>query len=218
MFTGLVSGTGTVSALRRSGPDAALTVAPDFSWEGPLALGESVSVSGACLTVTAVLEGGAFECFASAETLARAALGPGRRVNLERALRLSDRLGGHLVTGHVDGPAAVTAVAREGRSLRLSFKAPPELARLVVPKGSVCLDGVSLTVNAASPSSFDVNVIPQTLSSTTLGTLKPGDAVNLEVDLFARYVDALLSERPEAREMPEARRIQEEKLLDFLRK
>jgi riboflavin synthase len=190
MFTGLVAGTGAVLSVKRSGPDAVLTVSPAFPWDGPLALGESVSVSGACLTVTAVLGGGAFEAFASAETLALTTLGRVRRVNLERALRLCDRLGGHLVSGHVDGPAETASVRRDGRSFRLSFRAQEDLLRLVIPKGSVCVDGVSLTVNGRGGGAFDVNVIPQTLDATTLGDLRPGDPANLEADLLARYVEA----------------------------
>ncbi|MDR1081756.1 MAG: riboflavin synthase [Deltaproteobacteria bacterium] len=210
MFTGLVSGTGTVTALRPSGPDASVTVAPGFPWEEPLAVGESVAVSGVCLTVTRTLDAGAFEAFASAETLDRTGLGSGRRVNLERALRLCDRLGGHLVSGHVDGPAELIRAVRDGRSLRLAFRTDPRHLRYVAPKGSVCLDGVSLTVNAVTRESFDVNVIPQTLASTTLHDLKPGDRANLEVDLLARYVEALLPSGPTP-SVPGG------KLLDFLK-
>ncbi|MDR1038034.1 MAG: riboflavin synthase [Deltaproteobacteria bacterium] len=205
MFTGLVSGTGTVSSLRRSGPDAVVTVVPAFSWEDPLALGESVCVSGTCLTVTRALDGGAFEAFASAETLALTSLAAGRRVNLERALRLCDRLGGHLVSGHVDGPAVLARKARDGRSARLTFTTAPELMRYVAPKGSVCLDGVSLTVNDVARESFGVNVIPQTLSATTLDDLKPGDRANLEVDLLARYVEALIPGKDGPAGLPDAR-------------
>ncbi|MDR3154751.1 MAG: riboflavin synthase [Deltaproteobacteria bacterium] len=196
MFTGLVSGTGVVGSLKKSGPDCVLAVTPGFAWDEPLAIGESVSVSGVCLTVTAALAAGSFEAFASAETLRRANLGPARRVNLERALRLSDRLGGHLVSGHVDGPAVTVGAAKEGKSVCLTFRAARELARLIVPKGSVALDGVSLTVNSASDGLFSVNVIPQTLAATTLGDLRAGDKVNLEADLIARYVEYLLPGRP----------------------
>jgi riboflavin synthase len=195
MFTGLVHGTGRIASLRRAGPDATLTLAPGFAWESPLILGESVCVSGVCLTVTRLLDGGSFEAFASAETLSRSTLATARRVNLERALRLSDRLGGHLVSGHVDGLGETLSAARDGRSVRLSFRAPAGIARLIIPKGSVCVDGVSLTVNAAGSGAFDVNVIPQTLTATTLGDLHPGDVVNLEADLVARYVEALLPGR-----------------------
>ncbi|MDR1040730.1 MAG: riboflavin synthase [Deltaproteobacteria bacterium] len=212
MFTGLVSGTGTVLSVRKSGPDAILTVRPGFAWDGPLALGESVSVSGVCLTVTAVLDQGSFETFASAETLSLTTLKTARNVNLERALRLCDRLGGHLVSGHVDGQAETVSAARDGRSVRLAFRAAPELLRLVVPKGSVCLDGVSLTVNSSAGGTFDVNVIPQTLEATTLGDLKPGDSANLECDLIARYVERLFPTG--AKDPP----LSEAKLLEFLRK
>jgi riboflavin synthase len=195
MFTGLVSGTGTVASLTLSGREAALTVAPGFAWDGPLALGESVSVSGVCLTVTAALDRGAFTAFESAATLSAAVRERGRRVNLERALRLSDRLGGHLVAGHVDAAAETVSAFRDGGSVRLGFRAPEGLARYIAPKGSVAVDGVSLTVNESGGGLFSVNVIPKTLESTTLLSLRPGDRVNLEVDLVARYVESLFPGR-----------------------
>jgi riboflavin synthase len=160
-----------------------------------LALGESVAVDGACLTVVSS-EGDAFDVEASAETLARTTLGerrPGDALHLERALRLGDRLGGHIVTGHVDGTGRVRDRKPLGESLRLGFTAPPEVARYLVAKGSVAIDGVSLTVNGVDADGFDVVLIPHTLGVVHLGHKQPGDRVNLEADLLGKYVERLLS-------------------------
>lgn len=161
---------------------------------GELELGESVSVNGACLTVAALVDNG-FAADLSHETLERTSLGalvPGSRVNLERSLRLADRLGGHLVSGHVDGLARVAAVEAVGETLRVSFECSRALLRYVAEKGSVALDGVSLTVNAVSSDGFSVMLIPHTLSVTTLSDLTPGRQLNFEVDLVARYVARFL--------------------------
>ncbi|MEW5773723.1 MAG: riboflavin synthase [Thermodesulfobacteriota bacterium] len=194
MFTGLVQGTGALRAVQARAGQSRLTLAPDF----PVAdcrRGESIAVNGACLSVE---EFGAdwFSVYASAETLAHTTLGslrPGARVNLERALALGDRLGGHLVSGHVDCVARVESVAPAGESkiFRLSF--PAGLGELVVPKGSVCLDGVSLTVNECGPDWLTVNIIPETQAATTISSWKSGALVNMETDLLGKYVQRMLA-------------------------
>lgn len=205
MFTGLIETTGVLAAREARGPGASLIVRADLAHE-PLALGESISVDGCCLSVVelALPQAGAgpapaeFAVDATAETLARTTLGGlplGKRVNLERAVRAGDRLGGHLVTGHVDAVGKLLERRDVGEAVAMRFSLPAELARFVAEKGSIAVSGVSLTVNAvASPAraetagSFDVMIIPITLRMTTLGDLAPGDPVNLEVDLVARYV------------------------------
>ena len=191
MFTGIVETTGTLGSRARRGPGFRLDVKTSL---GPLDLGESIAVSGACLTVAAVAKGG-FEADVSAETAERTTLGrvpPGGSLNLERSVRAGDRLGGHLVTGHVDATARVVEIAPLGEAKQLTFELPAPLARFVAEKGSVALDGVSLTVNRVQGSRFDVVLIPHTLSVTTLGALAVGDELNVEVDLVARYVARLL--------------------------
>jgi len=196
MFTGLVTAMGTLAARLPRGPGARLTLNARFD-DGPLLLGESVSVSGACLTVDAITADG-FEVDASAETLARTTLGGvklGGTVHLERALRAADRMGGHVVTGHVDGVGSLLERRPVGESVALVFGVPLELAPFIAEKGSITVEGVSLTVNGAGPDRFDVTIIPHTLGKTHLGQLQPGDPVNLEVDLIARYVGRLLAFR-----------------------
>ena len=192
MFTGIVTDLGRVRRLNR-GPLLDLTIATAYdTLEIPL--GASISCSGACLTVVAV-EPGAFSVQASIETLARTTLGDwheGTLVNLERPLRLGDELGGHLVLGHVDGLAQIVERRPEAESVRFVFQAPEEFAPFIAPKGSVTLDGVSLTVNEASHSRFGVNIIPHTLKCTNFGQAQPGQRMNLEIDLIARYVARLL--------------------------
>jgi riboflavin synthase len=196
MFTGLVAAQGVLGerAARSAGaPDARLVVQARFD-DGPLALGESITVDGACLSVAAILDDG-FAVDATAETLARTTLGAlpiGGRVNLERALRAGDRLGGHLVSGHVDGVAEVTGRREVGDALALELTVPAPLARYVAEKGSVALNGVSMTVNGVRGSAFDVMVIPITRRETNLGALAPGARVNVEVDQVARYVARLM--------------------------
>lgn len=193
MFTGLTLGMGEISARRPKGAEHELTITASYDWSGSLELGESIAVSGTCLTVTSVVGARGFTAYASGETLRLSTLGRARRVNLERALTLSDRLGGHLVSGHVDGPGRVLSISRAGASLVYQFGAGADLMPLIVPKGSIAIDGVSLTVNEVLEGSFSVNLIPHTAEITTLGLLKPGDQVNLETDILGKYVQRLLS-------------------------
>jgi riboflavin synthase len=210
MFTGLVTVMGTLASRTANaahGVGARLCVRACFD-DGPLTLGESIAVDGTCLTVDGLTDDG-FEVDASAETLARTTLGrlpPSSPVHLERALRVGSLLGGHLVTGHVDGVASVVERSVAGEALAMAFVAPPELARFVAEKGSVAVDGVSLTINEVRRERFGVMLIPHTLHKTKLGALSPGDLVNLEVDLVARYVARLLSFDP-ARGEPGAHRL-----------
>lgn len=193
MFTGLIEDVGTIRELRRGAAGARLTVATAIP-EREITLGESIAVNGTCLTVV-TFGGGVFTADLSPESLERTTLGefgPGSRVNLERALRLSDRLGGHLVSGHVDGIAVVTERRAEGNAVRFTFRLDPALTRYLVEKGSVAIDGISLTVNAVTADSFSVAVIPHTLERTTLQGCRPGSRVNVETDLIGKYVERLL--------------------------
>ena len=193
MFSGIVQGMGRVAALTARAGDAELIIDAGGMTLAGVSVGDSIAVAGACLTVTRI-DGGRFAADVSNETLAKTTLGrlaPGDRVNLEKALTVGDTLGGHYVTGHVDGRARVLGAEDDGRSLRLVLEAPAELARYVAPKGSVTLGGVSLTVNEVDGRRFGVNLIPHTREQTTLGTLVPGDEVNLEIDIIARYVERL---------------------------
>lgn len=193
MFTGLIEDLGTLVELRRNGEAARITLATALPMT-ELRLGESIAVNGACLTVTAFGDG-RFTADVSPETLAKTTLSllnRGARVNLERALRLSDRLGGHLVTGHIDGQAAVVERSRQGNAWRFGFRCAPELLRLLVAKGSVAIDGISLTVNEVGNELFQVMVIPHTLEQTTLADRQLGDRVNVETDLIGKYVARLL--------------------------
>jgi len=188
VFTGIVTQMGRIAAVERRG-DTRFEIAADYD-SAAIALGASIACSGACLTVVAVRPG-AFAVDVSAETLSCTTLGgwrAGTVVNLERALRVGDELGGHIVSGHVDGVAEVVSRRPEGDSVRFVFAAPEALARFLAPKGSVALDGVSLTVNEVDNAQFGVNIVPHTLSRTTLGARRPGDAVNMEIDMLARYV------------------------------
>lgn len=194
MFTGIVVGTGrVVSSLAQSG-DVRLAVDAPGVDAARLALGDSVSVQGVCLTVTR-RSGSVFEADVSRETLSKTtlgALGAGARVNLEPALRVGDALGGHWVTGHVDAVGRVVAAAEDARSWRIEFEVPAELARFIARKGSVTIDGVSLTVNEVDGRRFGVNLIPHTVERTTFHAKRAGDAVNIEVDVIARYVERLV--------------------------
>ena len=200
MFTGLIEGVGRLAAREARGGDARLRIeVGTLPWldreDHDVALGESVAVNGVCLTVVA-FDATSFEADASNETLALTTLGAlpaGRPLNLERAMRPSDRLGGHLVSGHVDGVGRVLSIAEDARSQRWRFGAPAPLLRYVAQKGSICVDGVSLTVNAVDGEGFEVALVPHTLAHTAFGATTAGDAVNLEVDLVARYVERLLA-------------------------
>ena len=195
MFTGIVTDMGQVREVERRG-DLRARIGTGYDVE-TIALGASIACDGVCLTVVDTGrdgEGGWFAVDVSAETVSKTNLGrwaPGRRVNLERALRVGDELGGHIVSGHVDGLAAVTAVTDEGDSTRVTLRAPDHLARFIAPKGSVALNGTSLTVNDVSGAEFGINFIPHTKAVTTWGEVAVGDAVNLEIDTLARYVARL---------------------------
>ena len=191
MFTGIVTDMGRVLTLQQQGDlRARIGTAYDTA---TIDIGASIACDGVCLTAVALGEGW-FEVQVSAETLSKTTLGgwaKGRRVNLERALKVGDELGGHIVSGHVDGLAQVIATKAEGDSLRVTFRAPHALAGFVAPKGSVCLNGTSLTVNEVDGTDFGINFIPHTRTATTWGDVAVGDAVNLEIDTMARYVARL---------------------------
>lgn len=195
MFTGLIEGVGRVLALEPRGGDLRLRIDVGTLPFAEVALGESIAVSGVCLTVIE-FDATSFAADASTETLALTTLGAladGHAVNLERAMRPTDRLGGHLVSGHVDGLGRVLSVHDDARAQRWRFAAPQTLLKYIATKGSICVDGVSLTVNAVDAEGFEVALIPHTVSHTAFSTTRVGDAVNLEVDLVARYVERLLS-------------------------
>jgi riboflavin synthase len=197
MFTGLVEGVGIVAALEPRGGDVRLHIAVGTLPFDDVALGESIAVSGVCLTVIE-FDTQSFAADASTETLSLTTLGGlriGQAVNLERAMRPADRLGGHLVSGHVDGVGRVLSVHDDARSQRWRFAAPMALSKYIATKGSICVDGVSLTVNAVDDEGFEVALIPHTVAHTAFSSTAVGDAVNLEIDLVARYVERLLSAR-----------------------
>ena len=205
MFTGLIEGTGKVVKIEPRGKDMRLSIEASFELEG-LQKGESVAVDGVCLTVV-FWEGRTFTVDVSQETLTRSTTGQrrlGDEVNLERALKLGDRLGGHLVNGHVDGRSRVTSLKKKGDSLIFEFEVDQSLARYLVEKGSVAVNGVSLTVNHCTEKTFQVNVVPYTAEVTTIGHLKVGDEVNIEVDVIAKYVERLVrSMQRSSSDMPE---------------
>ena len=195
MFTGIVQDTGTVAALTARGGDVRLAIRVGRFDLSKTAIGDSICVQGCCVTAVSVT-GDSFEADLSRETLSLTTLGKlavGAPVNLEPALRAGDSLGGHLVSGHVDGVATVISQTTDARSTRLLIEAPTELARFIARKGSVAVDGVSLTVNEVQGARFGVNLIPHTGNVTTLGKLVPGATVNLEIDQVARYVERLLA-------------------------
>ena len=195
MFTGLIEGIGTLAGRESRGGDARLRIGAGTLPFSDIALGDSIAVNGACLTVAA-FDAGGFEADASNETLALTTLGElaiGRALNLERAMRPSDRLGGHLVSGHVDGVGKVLHHWDDGRAQRWLFEAPAQLRRYIAAKGSICVDGVSLTVNAVDDTGFEVALVPHTLQHTAFASTAIGDPVNLEIDLVARYVERLLA-------------------------
>lgn len=195
MFTGIIQAVGRVAGIEPHGTDLRMSFdVGDLDWDG-IGLGDSIAVAGCCLTVV-TLDDRQFAADVSAETLALTTLGEletGSAVNLELPLRLADRLGGHLVSGHVDGTGTVIGVRDEGRSQVWTFSAPQALARYIAAKGSITIDGTSLTVNRVDGNTFEVNLIPHTITHTSFAERGPGDRVNLEVDLIARHVERLLS-------------------------
>jgi len=194
MFTGLVQAVGRLVSVEPVGGDRRLLIEAGRGFLKGVKLGDSIACSGVCLTV-ASLRGQRFAVDVSVETLSATTAGSWRGptpLNLEKALTLAQPLGGHLVSGHVDGVGRLAARKAEGRSERLRFSAPRGLSRYIARKGSICVDGVSLTVNEQGAGGFGVNIVPHTLRQTTLGSLAPGDPVNLEVDLLSRYLEQLL--------------------------
>jgi len=195
MFTGIIKAIGEVGQIARQGGDVRLTISSsDLPW-GDFDVGESISVNGVCLTAVEFHANG-FQTDVSVETLdvtALKGLAPGSKVNLEPSLALGERLGGHLVSGHVDCVGTIRARESDARSVRLDVEIPPEFRRYVARKGSVCIDGVSLTVNEVSDVTFGVNIIPHTAQVTIIGDYEVGTIVNIEVDLLARYLERLLA-------------------------
>jgi len=199
VFTGLIADLGSVAAVEQDGEGATLEISSQLAAE--LRVGDSIAVNGVCLTATDV-DGAGFRAQAIAETLRRSSLGglhAGARVNLELALRADDRLGGHIVQGHVDGVATVSAVRDEGFSRVLTLAVEPPLERYLVEKGSVAVDGVSLTVSSLGEDSFSVSLIPETLQRTNLGEIGEGAIVNIEVDILAKHVERLMQSYQEVR-------------------
>ena len=196
MFTGIVQGVGRIRSVEPHGGDVTLWIATGDVSLADVAIGGSIAVNGCCLTAVR-LEPNAFAADLSRETLSLTTAGgwsPGTPVNLEKALTAGQALGGHYVTGHVDGVGRVVARHDDARSVRLEFEVPSELARYVARKGSICVDGVSLTVNGAAGARFDVNLVPHTLEMTILGGYRPDTRVNLEVDIIARYLERLVAD------------------------
>ena len=193
MFTGIIQAIGTIARVEPRSGDTRLVIDATGLDMADVAIGDSVCVSGVCLTAVAI-DASTFAADVSIETLSCTTLGmlkSGDCVNLEKSLRLADRLGGHLVSGHVDGVGQVVAVEPDARSQRWAFEVPSALSRYIAAKGSVCIDGVSLTVNEVAANRFGVNLIPHTIGATTFQDKRVGDAVNIEVDLIARYVERL---------------------------
>jgi riboflavin synthase len=202
MFTGIITALGTIRSVSPigDGKDMRLVVASSWPDMDTIAIGASIACSGCCLTVVE-LGPDWFAADASAETLARTTMGQwkiGSRINLERSLRVGDELGGHIVSGHVDGVGTAVSATAENASTRWTFRVPPDLSRFIAEKGSVAVDGISLTVNAVQNDTFGVNIIPHTASVTGFGSLAPGDAVNIEIDMLARYVARLAEAKGEA--------------------
>jgi riboflavin synthase len=197
MFTGIIEGLGAVTAVRPAGSGKRLAVAADFDLSGTR-VGDSISVSGACLTAVAIA-GRQFEVDVSPETLAKTTLGSvrvGERVNLERALRLSDRIDGHLVSGHTDGTGTIHDRQAVGNAVVVTVAVAEALTRYMIVKGSVAVDGVSLTINRLDPDRFSVSIIPHTAALTTVGFKQTGERVNIEVDLIGKYVEKFLTNQP----------------------
>lgn len=202
MFTGIIEGLGTITDIRSSGQGRQLTISADFDLD-QVRIGDSIAVSGACLTAV-LIKANRFSVDVAPETLSRTTLAKaaiGERVNLERALRLSDRLDGHLVSGHVDGIGTIKGRAKLGNALIVSISVPAALTRYIILKGSVAVDGISLTVNRLDDTGFDVSIIPHTAQLTTIGFKSIGAAVNIENDMIGKYVERFL-QRAGAEEPP----------------
>jgi riboflavin synthase len=194
VFTGIIQAVGTLAGMQPRGGDMALHIRSGGLEMGDVRLGDSIATNGVCLTVIE-LPGDGYVADVSRESLSLSTLGelrPGSPVNLEKALTLSTPLGGHLVSGHVDGVGRVLERREDARSIRFRIEAPAELARYIAPKGSICVDGVSLTVNGVQGSQFELNIVPHTVQETIIDGYGPGSRVNLEVDLLARYLERLL--------------------------
>lgn len=193
MFTGIIQGLGTLKDVRRAGQGLVFTIHPDFSIKDPRK-GESIAVNGVCLTASTISQD-VFSAEVSPETLSRTTLSglmAGSRINLERALRLSDRLGGHLVSGHVDGTGEIIEKENLGRFTLFTIAVSETLDRYIIEKGSIAVDGISLTVNSCGKGRFSVGIIPHTSRLTTMGFRKKGDKINIEVDLIGKYIEKLL--------------------------
>lgn len=194
MFTGIIEGLGTIRGIQPAGEGCKLAIDADFALSGTK-LGDSIAVNGACLTAVA-LNGRNFTVDVSPETLAKTTFGGARvgdRVNLERALRLSDRLDGHLVSGHIDGMGTLFERKQHSNAIIIAFRVPQSLARYMIPKGSLAVDGVSLTINACTADGFEVSIIPHTAKLTTVGRKSVGDAVNIETDMIGKYVERFVT-------------------------
>jgi riboflavin synthase len=195
MFTGIILSKGRVASMLERGGDLELGIDAARLEASRLGIGDSICVQGACLTVTRK-QGSVFFADVSRETLAKTTLGgltAGSNVNLEPSLRAGDALGGHMVSGHVDALGVLRSLTQDARSWRMEFELPAELMRFIAPKGSICIDGVSLTVNKVEGRRFDVNIIPHTHEVTTLGEIRDGDSVNIEIDVVARYLERLMT-------------------------
>ncbi len=195
MFTGIIESVGVLRSLKKTGTDYAVFIETNQLDLSDVKIGDSIAVNGVCLTATQLSEDG-FVADVSAETVRKTLFGqlkPGSQVNLEKALTATTRLGGHLVSGHVDGIGKVIERKDDGRSVFFRINAPTSLSKYIAAKGSITIDGVSLTVNAVSDNTFELNIVPHTLEETTLKKLALGDEINLEVDLIARYLERLLS-------------------------
>ena len=204
MFTGIIEGLGTISAIHPSGQGSRISITPDFDLTGTR-IGDSIAVNGACLTAV-TLQGSRFSVDVSPETLKRSVLGRiklGERVNLERALRLSDRLDGHLVSGHIDGIGTLRERKTLANAIIITFGVAPSLSRYMIEKGSVAVDGTSLTINRCDSTTFEISIIPYTAGLTTIGLKKEGDAVNIETDMIGKYIERFVLNREPADQKPE---------------
>lgn len=206
MFTGIIEGMGSITAIRSVGQARRLAITADFGLEGTR-VGDSIAVSGACLTAV-MISGKRFEADVSPETIARTTFGsarPGERVNLERALRFSDRLDGHLVSGHIDGTGIISAIGTKANATTLTIGVEAALSRYMIEKGSVAVDGISLTINQCTIHRFEVSIIPHTWLATTLRLKKIGAAVNIETDMIGKYVERFSSGRGGQKTAPSSR-------------